>query len=40
MNMTQEERELYRRKLAELGFSVEEKPGDEHLLDGGEMMFF
>lgn len=37
---TQEERELYRRKLAELGFSVEAKDGEEHVLDSGEMMFF
>lgn len=37
---TQEERELYRRKLAELGFVVEETAGEEHVLDNGEMMFF
>jgi len=37
---TQEERDLYRRKLAELGFSIAEEAGDEHVLDSGEMMFF
>jgi methyl-accepting chemotaxis protein len=37
---TQEERELYRRKLSELGFVVEETAGEEHVLDNGEMMFF
>jgi hypothetical protein len=37
---TQEERELYRSKLTELGFTIEEKTGEAHVIDGGGMMFF
>ncbi len=37
---TQEERELYRSKLTELGFSIEEKADEAHVIDAGGMMFF